>query len=236
MKLTRTFTKEQLKSILIWMGVALALVGLDAGSKWMAETLIHEDYVTVIPHFIYFSVSHNTGIAFSGGADWGVWGRILNISISLIMSVAILWYWILHHEKMNTLYRVLAAMLSAGAVGNLIDRSFYWVATTGFDGVIDFIQFYFGGTPEGVHNFFNPFPGQTTCNLADIYLVLGIVILLVTMIVENIKNRDKDVLAKDPRLEQIQKEEEEAAAKSEDNADEAEASSEEEHPDDPKEN
>jgi signal peptidase II len=196
MKLTRTFTKEQLKSILIWMGVALALVGLDAGSKWMAETLIHEDYVTVIPHFIYFSLSHNTGIAFSGGADWGVWGRILNISISLIMSVVILWYWILHHEKMNTLYRVLAAMLSAGAVGNLIDRSFYWVATTGFDGVIDFIQFYLGGGPKSPASWVNPF---ATFNMADAYLSIGIVALLIYLIVDMIKNGDKSY-TKDPRL------------------------------------
>lgn len=235
MKLTRTFTKEQLRSLLIWLGVALALVLLDALTKWMAELFIKEEYVTVIPHFIYFSLYHNTGIAFSGGADWGVGGRILNISISLVMSVLILWYWILHHDKMNKLYRVLAAMLAAGAVGNLIDRTFYWEGTTGFNGVIDFIQFYFGGTPDGTRNFFNPFPGQTTCNLADIYLVGGIVILLIVMLVEGIKNRDKDELSTDPRLRQEEKQEDKPAEEAEEKPESVDEPTEEEQEDDGKE-
>ena len=154
--------------------------------------------VTVIPNFFYLTKSYNTGAAFSLGANWGVGGRILGIAISVLMSGAILWYWIVNNKKIHNLERVCLMLLSSGAVGNLIDRAFYWEGTTGFNGVIDFLQFYLGGGPSAPNSAFNPF---ATFNVADACLTIGVVLLIVALVIDAIKNNKNDPNEKDPRLE-----------------------------------
>lgn len=200
MKWTRTFTWENSKKLVYFLLGAFALLALDFSSKWIAEGLLEKGVpVEVIPNFLYFTKSYNTGMAFSLGADLPMAvGRTINILISLVMSVGILYYWILHDESFNGFSRTIAMLLSAGAVGNLIDRAFYWEATTGFDGVIDFVQFYLGGGPEAGKNPFNPF---ATFNLADAYLVIGIVLMVVFLLIDLIKDMKKNKgLSVDPRL------------------------------------
>ena len=68
----------------------------------------------------------------------------------------------------------------AGAFGNLIDRAFYWPKTTGFDGVIDWIIFKFGSWEFAMFN------------IADSCLVIGIIVVIVKMVVDEIiAARDK---------------------------------------------
>ena len=188
------------KSLLIGLGVALALVIVDLVTKWAVQLNVGVGFsnaIEVIPNFFYINKSYNIAVAFSIGETWGVGGRILNISISIVMSVLIFWYYLTHEDKLGRLEKVTAVLLGAGAVGNLIDRAFYWEAITGFNGVIDFFQFYLGGGPAAKQNFFNPF---ATFNFADACLTIGIVMLLIILIVDMIKNGDKS-LEKDPRLQ-----------------------------------
>lgn len=200
MKWTRTFTWENSRKLVYFLLGAFGLLALDFSTKWIAESLLELSApVEIIPNFLYFTKSYNTGMAFSLGANLPMAvGRTINILISLVMSVGILYYWILHDESFNSFARSIAMLLSAGAVGNLIDRAFYWEATTGFDGVIDFIQFYLGGGPEAGKNPFNPF---ATFNLADSYLVIGIVLMVIYLIVDLFKDMKKNKgLSEDPRL------------------------------------
>ena len=192
--------KQWLKKLPIWVYFfvgAAVLVGIDLLTKWIAQNnLTPNQRVEVIPNFLYWTLSYNTKIAFSLGID-GVGGRILNIAISLVMSVAIPWYWIAHDKKWGNFARVIAMLIFAGALGNLIDRSFYWSATTGFDGVIDFVQFYLGGGPGKPTSFVNPF---ATFNLADAFLVIGVILMIIYIIIDAVKNRDRS-LESDPRLQ-----------------------------------
>jgi len=196
-------TKEQ-KSGLLFGGLALLLVFLDLLSKWLVEKLLPlHSPVAVIPNFFYITKSYNTGAAFSLGASWGVWGRVLGIAISLIMSVAIVWYWAVNNKKLHNFERACLMLLSSGAVGNLIDRAFYWQAITGFDGVVDFLQFYLGGGPSSPASSVNPF---ATFNLADACLTVGVVLMVVAMVVDLIKNGKNDPDQKDPRLQKKEEE------------------------------
>ena len=73
--------------------------------------------------------------------------------------------------------KVISLMLMiGGAVGNLIDRAFYWESIVGFDGVIDFLDFEFGKLGH-----------FATFNIADAALVIGVLLLIVIMIIEMIK-------------------------------------------------
>lgn len=187
------------KSLLIGVGVAFLLVLADLLIKWAVElNTIENEPIAVIPNFFYITKSYNTAVAFSIGKNWGVGGRVLNIMISIVMSVAIFWYYLTHNDRLKTPERITAVLLGAGAVGNLIDRAFYWEATTGFNGVVDMFQFYLGGGPDKKYSFVNPF---ATFNFADMCLTFGIIMLLVLMIVDMIKTRDR-TMTQDPRLQE----------------------------------
>ena len=189
------------RTLILGVAVAAVLVILDLLIKWLVQNNVglgDANKIEVIPNFFYINKSYNTAVAFSIGSSWGVGGRVLNILISIVMSVAIFWYYLTHNDRMKTWERVTAVLLGAGAVGNLIDRAFYWEATVGFDGVVDMFQFYLGGGPSAPHGFFNPF---ATFNFADMCLTIGIVILIVIMLTDLIRNRDTSLEA-DPRLNQ----------------------------------
>ena len=195
----RWLTVKWTRSLIIGLCVAFVLVLADLLVKWAVElNTLPETPIEVIPNFFYINKSYNIAVAFSIGAAWGVGGRALNIIISLVMSTVIFWFYVTHESKLKPLEKVTAVLLGGGAVGNLIDRAFYWEATTGFDGVVDMFQFYLGGGPSAKRSFVNPF---ATFNFADMCLTIGIVLLLILLIIDLIKNRDTS-LEKDPRLTQ----------------------------------
>ena len=204
MRLTRPLNFKDSKRLILFGDGALLLVGIDLLTKWLAEIfLVEGELNAIIPNFLYFTKSYNTAVAFSLGSSLPMpVGRAINITISVAMSVAILWYWILKDDRFNNFQRSIAMLLAAGAVGNLIDRAFYWEAITGFDGVIDFIQFYLGGGPSSPNNFVNPF---ATFNLADSYLTIGMIMLIVLMVIDMIKESKNGGLSKDPRIKDAPK-------------------------------
>lgn len=175
-----------------------AMLILDFASKWIVQALcLPGTHYQIIPNFLYVSLSYNTKIAFSLGFD-GVGGRVLNIIVSVIMSVAIIAYYIVDREKLKPFMKATLALLAAGAVGNLVDRAFYWSGTTGFDGVIDFIQFYLGGGPGASSNAVNPF---ATFNWADSCLSIGVVLFIIYLVYDWIKHPNDDN-SKDPRVKE----------------------------------
>lgn len=172
-----------------WLGILL--VGLDALTKWLAVLNCGvTSYVdgggltqysgqrsfTVIPNFFSLSLTLNQGAAWSAGAD-KTWARYVFIAISWIASIAIPFFYCRNLKKKDSWINVVFALCWAGALGNAIDRTFYWPATVGFSGVIDFLAFTFGS----YH-----FP---TFNLADSCLVVGIIVFLVLEIVRDIKEK-----------------------------------------------
>ena len=185
--------------LILFGSIAFVLVILDLLTKWLAHNLLSGvpgETVAIIPGFFYFSLSYNTKAAFSIGLD-GPFGRFLGISVSLIMSSAIIAYMILGRNKQTPFFQGILGLLAAGAVGNLIDRAFYFKSIVGFDGVIDFIQFYLLGGPEKGQNKgipLNPFP---TFNLADSYLVIGIILFIVWLIIDSINESKKNKEALD---------------------------------------
>lgn len=159
---------EKIKKGFIWflksyLWVIILLIGIDALTKWMFEIYLPTGRVTVIPNFFYFEVIHNTG------AGWGAFDgqKALLVSISTIAGIAMIGILIWKYNKLNNWYKTALYLMIAGDIGNLIDRAFYK------KGVIDFIKFVFGS-----YNF-------PTFNLADSYLVIGCIILLIAIFIED---------------------------------------------------
>ena len=156
---------------LVWLMVLIFVI--DIVSKWIIQNnLTPGQKVDFIPGFISFTLSYNLGASFGMGSDGSIPFRILWISISVIMSIALVFVYVKNYKKLAKSYKVALALMIAGAVGNMIDRCFYWNAIVGFDGVIDWISI----------SFFPPI-----FNIADSSLVIGAAILLVLFIIELVK-------------------------------------------------
>lgn len=222
--------EEKAKNLKLFVAFAIfagVLLVLDFVTKWLVQGLAGENPIAVIPNFFYISKSYNTAVAFSWGSSIPIIPRrIINILISLIMSGLIIFYWVKSNDEFTNWDRACLMLLSAGAVGNLIDRAFYWSATTGFDGVIDFLQFYLGGGPGNGVSWVNPF---ATFNFADAYLTIGVIMFIVIFIVESVKHPTDD-LDVDPRLVEaakleLEKEQEDSAVSDASKSEQEEAAS-----------
>ena len=103
------------------------LIGLDQASKWWI--VAHFDLYQSVTVWQFFKITYvqNTGVAFSllDGAGY------LSVIFVVILVIAAVICW---RKPMVKRYHLPAALLLAGAVGNVIDRLF-----RGF--VVDFINF-----------------------------------------------------------------------------------------------
>lgn len=160
----------------MWL-IALVFV-LDIASKWIvvnhfgAQNAGGFERVEVIKNFFYIIFTTNEGAAWSLGSS----SRVLWIVISVVLTAGLSFYYIKKMKTMTRWMRAAFALMIAGAFGNLIDRCFYWESTTGFSGVVDWLDFYL---PTG------EFP---TFNIADSALVVGVGILIVLLIIDLIKD------------------------------------------------
>ena len=185
----KIFTKENLKKFFntyIWLMVLLFVI--DIVTKWVVFNHFGKEQmisgvdkdnggIQIIKNFIYIGGAINPYAAYSFHLFKGeLANRISYASISIIMTGAFIAYFIIKYKSLKTVEKISLALMIAGGFGNLIDRVFYWNNTVGFSGVIDWIQFYVGGNP-----IFGSF------NIADASLVVGIIVLIIEIIVEEVK-------------------------------------------------
>jgi signal peptidase II len=146
--------------------LALALFAIDQATKaWALATLgpslspegVFHRTVIVLPGFFNLSFAANTGIAFSllrGGNAW----VLVATAIGLVGAALVVWrFRPVDWTPLGT--NVIAAMIVAGACGNLVDR-----ARHGY--VVDFLDFYWGASH------------YPTFNVADSCIVLAVVWLV----------------------------------------------------------
>ncbi len=186
-KFTKKETWKWIFLSFIWV-IPLSII-IDFGTKWLFNSILTLDDtpgVQVIPGFFYLALRHNIGAAWSFSfIPDEFWGRMILLAISLIMSGVLLFFFIKKFKSLNTLYRIGLTLMAGGAIGNLIDRAFYWKAIVGHDGVIDFLSFYVPYLDFSTGKFVTPFP---TFNIADSCLTIGAVVLVVAVVIETIKD------------------------------------------------
>lgn len=168
--------KDYLKFLIIFGSLFIGFVAFDQISKYVAvgNLTLNGQEVTFIPNFIEFKLVYNKGAAWGMGDD-ALWSRILLCSISWIVFIYIPCYVIYAMAKnkhFSGLFTTCLGLILAGDFGNLIDRTFF------FDrGVIDFISIQ------------SWFPGFGIFNIADACLVVGLILLIIYFIVEEIQEQ-----------------------------------------------
>ena len=141
-----------------WLGVSVLVVLLDQLTKYLAEArLTYAEPVAVLPSF-NLTLAYNRGAAFSFLDDAGGWQRWFFVSVSLLASVALV-FWLRRLQPHQWPLALALSLVLGGAVGNLVDR--LWLGH-----VVDFIQLYY-------RDFYWP-----AFNIADSAITVGAVLLV----------------------------------------------------------
>jgi len=141
-----------------WLGVSVVVIVLDQLTKYLAEArLTYAEPLAVLPSF-NLTLAYNRGAAFSFLDDAGGWQRWFFVSVSVLASVALV-FWLRKLKPHQWPLALALSLVLGGAVGNLIDR--LWLGH-----VVDFIQLYY-------RNFYWP-----AFNIADSAITAGAVLLV----------------------------------------------------------
>ena len=146
----------------------VVLILLDQGTKfWALASLKPIHNMTLMEGFMDLTFVENRGVAFGmfSGQRWFI------LLLTGIIAVGLIWFYKAMPKKKEYFpLRVSLVLVLSGAIGNIIDRLF-----RGY--VVDFFEFTFFEWP--------------VFNVADIYVVVG-VILLALMILFVVKDEDLD--------------------------------------------
>ena len=122
---------------------------------------------TIIKKFFYITHVNNTGAA------WGMFSNntILLIIISILFTSFFIYF--IEHNKLKLYEEISSGLILSGIIGNMIDRIF-----RGY--VVDFLNFYIFGYDYPVFN------------IADTFIVVGVIILCIFYIKEAVTSWKKD--------------------------------------------
>lgn len=136
--------------------IIVLLIGIDQLSKvWALKSLKEIGSIPIIQNVFHLTYVENRGAAFGMLQN----NQTIFIIVALAASVFGLYY--LHTKKVNILGKAGIILIISGAIGNLIDR-----VRLGF--VVDYFDF--------------RFIWEYVFNVADVFVVLGTIILCVYII------------------------------------------------------
>jgi signal peptidase II len=145
------------------------LLTLDLLTKYLEEYFSWN--FTIIPNLLVVkSGVRNSGAAFSFLAD-KTWGQSFLIVITLIMLLLLIGVFVILPERF-VLLKLAVTFVIAGALGNLVDRCMFINLTEAECGVRDFLRT-------------NMIFTWADCNLADYWIVLGVIIAVVDLLFLN---------------------------------------------------
>ncbi|MCC8043754.1 MAG: signal peptidase II [Oscillospiraceae bacterium] len=142
--------------LLFWLCIAAAVI-IDRITKYCAVNALTEGEVVKVigigdTDILSFTIHRNTGAAFSSFSD----KTVVLIAVTAIALIAMIIFF--HREKhKHPLMTVTFAMVIGGGIGNLIDRCMQLY-------VVDFIKL---------------FPFSFIFNIADVFVVIGAILLLI---------------------------------------------------------
>ena len=170
--------KREIISFSIYFFIFILLFLSDLLTKiFMYNALIDKKGMSFVAIPYLFDMT----LVFNNGAAWNMLSdqRWLLATISVVGFLLFFYVFIFLFSKLKRADKIGVILAAAGSVGNLIDRmGFSFNAGIYKNGVIDFIQFHF----------WKSFP---VFNLADTFLVLGVILLVTSNVIYLIKQSGK---------------------------------------------
>lgn len=142
-----------------------------ATKRWIVENFVLYQSIPVLGDYVRITYTHNPGAAF--GINVGEHSRVffLVLAVAALVVLAYL-YWITPTADRLRLFAV--ALVTGGAVGNIVDRIRYE------RGVVDFLD-----VGIGEHRW-------PVFNVADIAVSTGAILLLVSFYLEERRERERE--------------------------------------------
>ena len=167
--------------IIVDVAIVAVLLAADLISKYFAAAYLpkHGGSYEVIKDVLTFRYSENSGAAFGIFEDSRVF---LSVFVGVVL-LAILGFMVYHiykgkyKEKGGIFLHVTLSMILAGGIGNLVDR-------IAFGYVRDFIEY------TVVYTLFKR--DFAICNLADVYLTVGVIMVVVYLIYTMVADYKKE--------------------------------------------
>lgn len=149
--------------MLLYYLTALIIIALDQATKyWTVQSIPYREVVEWIPGFISFTHHRNSGAA------WSILeGQMLFFYIVTIIIVGVIIYYLHLYGRKDRLFGVALSLILGGAIGNFIDRLL-------FQYVVDMVRLEFINFP--------------IFNVADMALTVGVGLMIVYLILDEIKN------------------------------------------------
>ena len=177
--------------IIVDVVIVAVLLAADLISKYFAAAYLpkHGGSYEVIKDVLTFRYSENSGAAFGIFEDSRVF---LSVFVGVVL-LAILGFMVYHiykgkyKEKGGIFLHVTLSMILAGGIGNLVDR-------IAFGYVRDFIEY------TVVYTLFKR--DFAICNLADVYLTVGVIMVVVYLIYTMVADYKKEKAKKAALLAQ----------------------------------
>ncbi len=171
----------------LWKSFAwlfLLMFVIDITTKQLIKNFMNVgDEIILIPNFLSIHYVENNGMAFGLNFGDDLANTIFFISISIIGFIIIAGCMIYYRKKIHGVGLASGMLMLSGCFGNLIDRAFYTgqtPSTINQHVVVDWI------------GFFGSDPGFARFNIADSCLVIGTIMLIIWLFVEEFKaNKQK---------------------------------------------
>ena len=165
--------RDALKGSYLWgILIFFVLIAVDQITKALADVYFNmegaEKVVTVIPNWVYLTITYNRGISYGMGTNATPAVKLVVIALTALMmaGVAIAYFRL---DKRRTIIRLACVFIVAGGVGNLIDRLYYQVWDPMTDAAIR----------DGVRDMVDISSiGFAVCNFADFFISAGAVLLV----------------------------------------------------------
>ncbi len=142
----------------LWVGVAVVIALSDQATKaWAEAALVYHQPIAVMPS-VNFTLTYNTGAAFSLLGDAGGWQRWFFVFIAVAVGIFLL-IWLFRESTNQKLLPLALACVLGGAMGNLWDRLLR-------GSVVDFVDVYY----RSAH--------WPAFNVADVAICVGAALLI----------------------------------------------------------
>lgn len=159
--------------------IAAMIIALDQWTKWLIlKNMELGDTVTVIQNFFYITSHRNRGAA------WGILeGQMWFFYVITVIVIIGIVYYMKKWAKGKLLASIALAFMLGGAIGNFIDRVYR-------QEVVDFMDVDLFG--------YTTFP---IFNIADSALVIGVILLMITMFIEEWKEKKEKSINGNDRVQ-----------------------------------
>ncbi len=146
---------------MIYIFNIIICVFIDQISKILVKFYLYNDQMNVFGSILRFTYIENRGIAF--GIDTSQYH--LFITILTISAIILIIYYLINTAEQND--KLPLSFIIGGAIGNAIDRILVLFPSSGYIGVVDFIDI-------GINNY-----RWYIFNMADTFITIGIIIYFI---------------------------------------------------------